>query len=155
MKGLPSTLLSAALLLASQPVLSAAEPAELPAKPNILFAVADDWSFGHAGAYGCKWIATPAMDRVARDGLLFNQAYTPNAKCSPSRASIVTGRNPWQLKAAGNHWSIFPPEFKSYQEALAEQGYFVGMTGKGWGPGIAKNAAGQDREMAGTPFQAT
>ncbi len=154
MKGFSQILLLVALLLVSRPVLFAAEPAKLPAKPNILFAVADDWSFGHAGAYGCKWIATPAMDRVARDGLLFNQAYTPNAKCSPSRASIVTGRNPWQLKAAGNHWSIFPPEFKSYQEALAEQGYFVGMTGKGWGPGIAKNAAGQDREMAGTPFQA-
>jgi len=106
-------------------------------KPNILFAVADDWSFGHAGVYGCKWIKTPAMDRVARDGILFTQAYTPCGKCSPSRACVITGRNPWQLKAAGNHRSIFPPEFKSYQEALGEHGYFVGMTGKGWGPGIA------------------
>ena len=123
-----------------------------PAKPNILFAVADDWSFGHAGVYGCKWIKTPAMDRVAREGILFTQAYTPCGKCAPSRACIITGRNPWQLKAAANHWSIFPPEFKSYQEALGGQGYFTGMTGKGWGPGIAKTAAGQEREMAGKPF---
>jgi hypothetical protein len=57
--------------------------AKLPAKPNILFAIADDWSYGHAGAYGCKWIKTPAMDRVARDGILFTQAYTPCGKCSP------------------------------------------------------------------------
>ena len=143
-----------ALLLASPAALPATEPAKPSAKPNILFAVADDWSFGHAGVYGCKWIKTPAMDRVARDGLLFTEAYTPCGKCSPSRACIITGRNPWQLKAAGNHWSIFPPEFKSYHEALGEQGYFVGMTGKGWGPGIATNAAGENREMAGKPFDA-
>jgi len=123
-------------------------------KPNILFAIADDWSYGHAGAYGCKWIKTPAMDRVAREGILFNNAYTPNGKCSPSRASIITGRNPWQLREAGNHWSVFPAEFKSFQEALGEHGYFAGMTGKGWGPGIAKDAAGKNREMAGKPFSA-
>ena len=42
-----------------------ASAATAPAKPNILFAVADDWSYGHAGAYGCRWIKTPAFDRVA------------------------------------------------------------------------------------------
>jgi hypothetical protein len=143
-----------ALLLAPLAGVQADDSASQPRKPNILFAIADDWSFGHAGAYGCKWINTPATDRVARDGILFTQAYTPCGKCSPSRASIITGRNPWQLKEAGNHWSIFPPEFKSYQEALGEQGYFTGMTGKGWGPGIAKNDAGENREMAGKPFNA-
>ncbi len=142
----------AGCLLAVSNTLPATEASAPPARPNILFAVADDWSVGHAGAYGCKWINTPAMDRVARDGILFTQAYTPNGKCSPSRAAIITGRNPWQLKEAGNHWSVFPAEFKSYQEALGEQGYFTGMTGKGWGPGIAKDSAGNDREMAGSPF---
>lgn len=121
--------------------------------PNILFAIADDWSYGHAGAYGCRWIKTPAMDRVAKNGILFQNAYTPCGKCSPSRASLITGRNPWQLKEAANHWAIFPPEFKSYQEALGEQGYFTGMTGKGWGPGIAKNEAGEDRQMTGKPYR--
>src|ERR1039457_5838334 len=95
-------------------------------RPNILFAVADDWSFGHAGAYGCKWVKTPAFDRIAREGLLFMRAYTPTGKCAPSRAAMLTGRNPWQLKAAANHWCIFPPEFKTYAEALAGLGYFVG-----------------------------
>ena len=37
-------------------------------RPNILFAIADDWSYGHAGAYGCKWVSTPAFDRIAREG---------------------------------------------------------------------------------------
>ena len=74
-------------------------------RPNILFAIADDWSFGHAGAYGCKWIKTPAFDRLAKEGILFNRAYTPNAKCAPSRAIILTGRNSWQLEEAANHGS--------------------------------------------------
>ena len=126
--------------------------APTPPPPNILFAVADDWSYGHAGAYGCRWVKTPAFDRVAQQGLLFTHAYTPNAKCAPSRASILTGRNPWQLKAAANHNCYFPAEFKTYPEALAEHGYFVGMTQKGWAPGVAKDAHGQPRRMAGQPF---
>ena len=72
-------------------------------RPNILFAIADDWGFGHASAYGCKWVKTPAFDRVAREGILFTRAYTPNAKCAPSRAIILTGRYSWQLESAANH----------------------------------------------------
>lgn len=121
-------------------------------RPNILFAIADDWSYGHAGAYGCQWINTPAFDRVAREGILFAHAYTPNAKCAPSRACILTGRNSWQLKAAANHVPYFPPEFKTYAEALGDQDYFVGVTAKGWGPGVATNALGKPRQMAGQPF---
>jgi N-sulfoglucosamine sulfohydrolase len=122
--------------------------------PNILFAVADDWSYGHAGAYGCTWVKTPAFDRVAQQGVLFTHAYTPNAKCAPSRSCILTGRLPWQLKAAANHVCYFPPEFKTYPEALGEHGYFVGMTQKGWGPGVATNALGRPRQMTGQPFNA-
>lgn len=123
------------------------EPKEEPKnRPNILFAIADDQSFGHAGAYGCSWIKTPAFDRVAREGLLFNKAYTPNAKCAPSRSCILTGRNSWQLEEAMNHWPLFPEKFKTVVEALADYGYWVGKTGKGYAPGIAlKN--GERREL--------
>ncbi|MBI3879590.1 MAG: sulfatase [Verrucomicrobia bacterium] len=121
--------------------------------PNILFAIADDWG-AHASAYGTKWIKTPNFDRVAREGILFTRAFTPNAKCAPSRACILTGRNSWQLKEAANHICYFPMEFKSWGEALAEHGWFVGHTTKGWGPGVATNAAGQLRQMTGKPFNA-
>ncbi len=120
--------------------------------PNILFAIADDWSYGHAGAYGSTWVETPAFDRVAREGLLFTHAYTPNAKCAPSRSCLLTGRNSWQLKDACNHICFFPPEFKTYTDVLADHGYYVGYTGKGWGPGVAKDAAGKPRAMTGKPF---
>jgi N-sulfoglucosamine sulfohydrolase len=132
------------LLLASP--LAEAKP------PNILLAIADDWSYGHAGAYGCKWVKTPGFDRVARAGVLFTHAYTPNAKCAPSRACLLTGRNSWQLEAACNHICFFPPKFTSYPEALAKHGYFAGVTAKGWGPGVAKDDTGKPRQMAGRPF---
>ncbi|MGJ8643915.1 MAG: sulfatase family protein [Luteolibacter sp.] len=122
-------------------------------KPNILFAIADDWSFGHAGSYGCSWVKTPAFDRVASEGLLFKNAYTPNGKCSPSRSCIITGRNSWELGAAANHWPVFPPEYKSVVEALGEHNYFTGMTGKGWGPGTAEDEDGKRRQMTGKLFQ--
>jgi hypothetical protein len=64
-----------------------------PSRPNILFAIADDWGFGHAGAYGATWVKTPAFDRVARSGILFTRAYTPNAKCDDrrhARSSLMT-----------------------------------------------------------------
>ncbi len=122
-------------------------------RPNILFAIADDWSFGHASAYGCKWVNTPAFDRVAKDGILFTRAYTPNAKCAPSRAAILTGRYSWQLGEAANHMNFFPPKYGSFMEQLEAAGYFTGYTGKGWAPGIANDASGNKRLITGRPFQ--
>lgn len=133
-------------------VLAGVDGRSEPARPNILFALADDWSFPHASAYGCPWVQTPNFDRVAGQGLLFRRAYTPTAKCAPSRSSIITGRYPWQLKAAANHWCFFPPEFKSFAEALGEHGVNVGMTAKGWAPGVATNEQGQTRRLTGMPF---
>jgi N-sulfoglucosamine sulfohydrolase len=144
--------LAAALLAGISASPAAESGAAANPRPNILFALADDWSYGHAGAYGCKWVKTPAFDRVADQGILFTHTYTPCGKCAPSRAAILTGRNPWQLKAAANHLCYFPPEFKTYAEALAEHGYFVGMTQKGWAPGVAVDAGGRPRRMAGRPF---
>ncbi|MDF1816861.1 MAG: sulfatase [Verrucomicrobiales bacterium] len=122
-------------------------------RPNILLAIADDWSFGHAGAYGCDWVKTPNFDRLAAEGVLFTRAYTPNAKCAPSRAIILTGRYSWQLEEAGNHMAIFPPKFGGYVERLAADGYMTGYTGKGWGPGIANDSDGKQRKITGKAYQ--
>ncbi len=78
---------------------------------------------------------TPNLDRIAQKGILFNKAYTPSSKCAPSRSVVITGRNPWQLEEAANHQPDFPKKFKSVVEALGENGYVTGYTGKGWGPG--------------------
>ncbi|MGL5017234.1 MAG: sulfatase family protein [Luteolibacter sp.] len=120
-------------------------------RPNILFAIADDWG-AHAGVYGTRWVKTPAFDRISREGLLFQNAYTPQAKCAPSRAIVLTGRHLWQNEEAGNHLAYFPPNFKSWPELLMEKGWHTGITGKGWGPGIANDANGKPRLITGKPF---
>ena len=120
-------------------------------RPNILIAIADDWSHGHAGAYGCQWIKTPAFDRVAREGVLFANAFTNNPKCSPCRASLLTGRNSWQLDEACNHFGVFPASWPVYPDLLEQAGYLVGFTGKGWGPGDFR-AGGFKRNPAGPEY---
>ncbi len=103
--------------------------------PNILIAISDDQSFPHTSISGCKAIYTPGFDEVARSGILFENAIAGSPGCSPSRASLLTGRNTWQLKAAGTHASYFPSEYLSFPEILRAKGYHTGYTGKGWGPG--------------------
>ena len=77
--------------------LAAAAPLAGQAKrPNILFAIADDWGWPHAGAYGCGWVKTPAFDRIAAEGVLFANCFTSNPKCSPCRASILA----WAIEPA-------------------------------------------------------
>ncbi len=137
-------------LIATGPASAADDDAERR-PPNILFAIADDWG-AHAGAYGTPWVKTPGFDRVAREGVLFTRAYTPNAKCAPSRAIVLTGRHSWQLEAAGNHMAVFPTKFKSWPEVLMERGWHTGITGKGWGPGIANDEAGQPRKITGVAY---
>ncbi len=122
-------------------------------KPNILFCIADDASFAHMSAYGITdWVKTPVFDRVAKEGILFTNAYTPNAKCAPSRATILTGRNPWQLEEAGNHSPYFPAKFTTFMEALSMNDYQVGFTGKGWAPGKPGTRDGKNRMLTGTEY---
>ena len=134
------------LLLFAAVMASAAE-----ARPNILFAIADDWGWPHAGAYGCEWVKTPAFDRVAREGVLFKNAFTNNPKCSPSRASMLTGRNTWQLEEAMVHFGLMPKKWPVYPDLLESAGYHVGLTGKGWGPGDFKTT-GWTRNPAGPSY---
>lgn len=125
----------------------------VPRRPNVLVAIADDWSYGHATVLGTPWCETPAFDRVAREGAWFTRAYTPNAKCAPSRACLLTGRNSWQLDEAANHWPFFPPEHGGFFEVLAAHGYRAGFTGKGYGPGVVRTKQGEPRSLTGVAFQ--
>lgn len=124
--------------------------------PNILFAIADDWSWPHASiAYQMhingsdSVIRTPVFDRIAREGILFTNAFCCAPSCSPSRSAILTGRNIWQLETAANLRGILPTKFKTYPDILEESGYYVGYTGKGWSPGPLGE---RKRNPAGTQF---
>ena len=52
-------------------------------RPNILFAIADDWGWPHAGSYGDPVVKTPTFDRLAREGVLFRHAYISSPSCTP------------------------------------------------------------------------
>jgi N-sulfoglucosamine sulfohydrolase len=119
--------------LSTLPVLSQ----NLAQKPNILFIVADDWS-KHAGIYGDRVIRTPNIDKLGKDGLIFDQAFCSAASCSPSRASILTGKYPHQMAEGGNLWGSLPVRIPNFVSLIQESGGFVGSERKGWGPGNFK-----------------
>lgn len=118
-------------------------------KPNILFALADDAS--HFGIYGHSFVKTPNIDRVAHEGVMFDNAFTSNPKCAPSRATMLTGRYTWQLEAACNHFAYFPNEYALLPDILDDNGYYTGYTGKGWAPGDYKES-GLKRNPAGNAY---
>ncbi len=121
------------------------------ARPNILVAIADDWAWPHAGAYGCRFISTPSFDRICREGVLFSNGFTTAPTCTASRASLLTGRHPWSLEAGAQLWGYLPAKYKVYPDILECQGYWVGHTNKGWGPGSIA-AGGRNRNPAGPGF---
>lgn len=132
-------------------VTTANSPTQASKRPNIFIAISDDVSFPHASAYGSKMVRTPAFDRVAKDGVLFTNAFCPAPGCSPSRAAFLTGRHIWMIEEAGTHASYFQTKYRTFPEVLAEAGYFSGATGKAWGPGdFRKN--GRAENPAGKVF---
>lgn len=130
---------------------SAASGQEQATRPNILFAIADDWGWPHAGSYGDPVVQTPSFDRVAARGVLFRHAFVSSPSCTPSRAAIVTGQYHWRLEESANLWSTLRAGHPTYPELLAGAGYHVGHTRKGWGPGrIAPG--GRDVNPAGPKY---
>jgi len=121
-------------------------------RPNIIFCIADDWSWPHASIHGDKVIQTPNIDKVAREGVLFHRAYCMSPSCTPSRGAILTGLQVHQLEEGSNLWSFLPRKFTTYPDQLEMAGYAVGLTGKGWGPGNLKEG-GRDRNPAGPAFK--
>lgn len=70
--------------------------------PNIVILLADDLGYGELGCYGQKWIKTPNLDRLARDGMRFTDFYSGNAVCAPSRCCLMTGKHPGQAYVRNN-----------------------------------------------------
>ena len=120
-------------------------------RPNILICISDDVSFPHASAYGSQMVLTPAFDKVARDGVLFHNAFCPAPGCSPSRAALLTGRHIWMIEEAGTHASYFQTKYRTFPEVLQEAGYFSGFVGKGWAPGNFKQN-GREHNPAGPSY---
>jgi len=98
-------------------------------KPNIVFILADDVNHDAIGSYGGENVATPNIDRLASQGIQFNQAYSAMAMCAPFRAELYTGLYPVRNGVASNHTSARPGT-QSVCHYLGDLGYRVGLTGK-------------------------
>jgi N-sulfoglucosamine sulfohydrolase len=98
-------------------------------RPNLILIIADDMNWDDCGAYGHPHIRTPNIDRLAREGLRFEQAYLTASSCSPSRASIITGKYPHNTGAEQLHWPL-PPHSVTFVQQLKTAGYYTAAAGK-------------------------
>ena len=120
-------------------------PAKENIRPNIVFILADDLGYAQLGCYGSDYYKTPHLDKLAENGLRFTNAYAACAVCSPTRASIMTGKYPARLHItdfiAGNNrdnyplsqpdWQKFLPlEETTFAEILKKEGYTTAIFGK-------------------------
>jgi arylsulfatase A len=110
-------------------------------KPNIILILADDLGVGDLGVYGQQKIKTPHLDRLAKDGLQFNQFYTGTSVCAPSRSSLMTGQHTGHTPIRGNkatlpegQWPL-PEGTVTIAGIMKKAGYITGDFGK-WGLGF-------------------
>jgi arylsulfatase A-like enzyme len=99
-----------------------------PARPNILFIMADDHAAHAVSAYGSKLIQTPNIDRIAREGMLLENCFAVNSICTPSRAAILTGK--YSHKNGVPTFNTFDGSQWTVAKELQRAGYHTGMIGK-------------------------
>jgi arylsulfatase A-like enzyme len=97
-------------------------------RPNILFIYSDDHAAHAIGAYGSKINETPHLDRLAREGMRFTNCFVTNSICTPSRATVLTGK--YSHKNGVPAFNRFDPSQPTVQAHLQKAGYHTGMIGK-------------------------
>lgn len=104
--------------------------AQAQKRPNILIIVSDDHAYQTIGAYGSKLMQTPAIDRIAKEGVLFQKAYVTNSICGPSRAVILTGKYSHKNGFKDNEHSRFNGAQNTFIKELTRNGYQTAWIGK-------------------------
>ncbi|MGB7156552.1 MAG: sulfatase [Tepidisphaeraceae bacterium] len=109
--------------------LCAAQPSDAPQRPNILFIMADDHAAHAISAYGSKVNSTPNIDRIATDGMLFRNCFVTNSICTPSRATILTGKYS-HLNGTYLVTQRFDSSQQTFPKLLQQAGYQTAVIGK-------------------------
>jgi arylsulfatase A-like enzyme len=122
--------------------------------PNFIIIFADDLGFGDLGCYGADGIATPHLDKMAAEGVRFNDFYATAATCTPSRYSLLTGRYPWRNPRArilaGDAPMIIGPHELTLPAALRRAGYATAVVGK-WHIGLGEGKINWNSEIRPAP----
>jgi arylsulfatase A-like enzyme len=125
------------------------------AQPNIVIMYADDLGFGDIGCYGATSIPTPNLDRLATEGVKFQQGYATAATCTPSRYSLLTGSYPWRNEKArilaGDAPLIIPPTAQTLPSLLRQAGYKTAVVGK-WHLGLGEGDLDWNESIPLTPL---
>ncbi len=116
-------------------------------RPNVLFLFADDWG-RYASAYAAlepggisDVVKTPNFDRIAREGVLFTNAFVNAPSCTPCRSSLLSGQHFWRTgRGAILQGARWDPSIPSWPLQLEQQGYHLGQTWKVWSPGTPADA---------------
>jgi len=128
---------------------------DLNTPPNVIILYADDLGFGDLSCYGADRIKTPHIDRLAEEGILFQQGYATAATCTPSRYSLLTGSYPWRNPEAsilrGDADQIIESGAPTLPQMFKDAGYTTGIIGK-WHLGIGKGGIDWNSgQIQGTP----
>jgi arylsulfatase A-like enzyme len=118
---------------------------QTPGRPNILLIQADDLGYGDLSAYGQARFTTPALDRLAREGIRFTQYYSGSTVCAPSRTALMTGLHTGHAWIRGNGDIPLRPEDVTVAEVLRDAGYRTAVIGK-WGLGTPGTTGQPDRQ---------
>ena len=151
------------ILLTANFSLTAQNKKETPKRLNILFAFADDWG-KDASCYATansseKWheyVKTPNVDRIAREGVLFNNAFAPAPSCTPCRSSLLSGQYFYRTGlGAILSGAVWDEQIPTYPLLLEKSGYHIGYTYKAWGlpPNAAYGGEGANYSAAGGEFR--
>ena len=108
-------------------------------KTNVVFIIANDVSWNDIGCYGNEVVKTPNIDKLAKEGIMFNNAFLTASSCSPSRCSIISGKYPHSNGAAELHTPL-PASEVPFPLLLKENGYYTAHAGK-WHMGEAAHRA--------------
>lgn len=121
---------------------AAAAVAQPSRRPNVVVILADDLGSGDLSCYGAKDVQTPNIDGIAKNGIRFTNFYANSPVCSPTRAALMTGRDPDLVGVPGvirtnplNSWGMLAPDAPMLPKALKKQGYQTAIVGK-WHLGL-------------------
>jgi arylsulfatase len=101
-----------------------------PQKPNVIMLFIDDLGMGDIGAFGCKDIPTPQIDRLAKEGVMLTQMYVTNPPCCPSRYSLLMGTYAQRFGKYGMSRGMPLPKEPTFAEVFRDHGYVTGQVGK-------------------------